>query len=76
MSVYPEPLDGPIGRGPNLAIDGNEDWAKGTLDFEATTAEELRAELTHLGYTVEFFKTLPAYRMALESGKYPWLADL
>lgn len=72
---YPEPFDTPS-LGPNLARGGNEDWAKSTLDFDARSAEELRTELTGLGYTVAFFKTLPAYTLALASGKYPWLADL
>lgn len=55
---------------------GNEDWPKRTLDFEATDAAELLAELEATGVTLDEFKALPAYRLALESGDYPWLAEV
>ena len=53
-----------------------EDWAKGTLDWQSTNADDLRREIQACGFSVATFKTLPAYRFALASGRYPWLADL
>jgi hypothetical protein len=52
------------------------DWPKTTLDLPAKSPEELRALLANQGIPVEKFKTLAAYRLALASGNYPWLADL
>ena len=67
----------------NLIQSGTSDWSKATLDLLAPdgthmvdTADELREVLAIQGFTVEHFKTLDAYKLALASGKYPWLADL
>ena len=60
-----------------IGRDGNEDWAKRTLDFpDVSSAEELREVLRDMGEDVEEFKSKPAYWMALDSGQYPWLEDL
>ncbi len=66
MKIYPY----------NIAGNGNEDWAKATLDFAATNADDLRFELDDLGWTVAKFKESVGYHAALASGNYPWLADL
>lgn len=67
----------------NLIRSGTSDWPKATLDLLAPdgthmveTADELREVLAIQGFTFEHFKTLDAYKLALASGKYPWLADL
>ncbi len=67
----------------NCAYGGSSDWAKETLDFltvdgsrRVETVEELRASLEATGETVEHFKTQDAYKLPLNSGNYPWLADL
>lgn len=64
-------------------LDAGSDWPKMTPDFltvdgkrHVETVEELRASIEHCGDTVEHFKTLDAYRLPLNSGNYPWLAEL
>lgn len=62
-----------------------DDWPKATLDLTVfrdgelrmvESADDLRLSLAQSGATVEDFKPLPAYTLALESGNYPWLAEL
>lgn len=72
---FPESLGDPI-IAPNLAMDGNEDWPKDTLDLESTNVEDLRVEIEALGWTVDDFKRNPAYLQPLASGNYEWLRDL
>jgi hypothetical protein len=77
MTLVMEPI--------NLAllnsVEGS-DWAKRTPDAQdpagkiVDSAESLRRSLHADGVTVDFYKTLPAYQLALDSGKHPWLADL
>ena len=55
----------------NIAAYDKGDWPKATLDLASDNAEDLRTEIEGLGWTVEKFKTLPAYRAALASGNYP-----
>jgi hypothetical protein len=58
------------------------DWPKRTLDITlpdgkiVENVEELRRALEANGTSVEEFRTLPAYNLALESRRYPWLASL
>jgi hypothetical protein len=54
----------------------NADWTKTTLDLPVENVDELRAWLAARSWPVEELKKLPAYRLALDSGRYPWLADL
>lgn len=67
----------------NGAYGGSSDWAKESLDFltvdgtrRVETAEELRVALETMGESVEHFKTQDAYKLALNSGNYPWMAEL
>lgn len=67
----------------NGAYGGVSDWPKETLDFltadgerVCTTVEELREALAMVGIDVDIFKTKDAYLLPLNSGNYPWLADL
>jgi hypothetical protein len=60
----------------NIAAYDSGDWPKATLDFASENVEDLAREIEDLGWTVEKFKTLPAYRAALATGNYPWLKDL
>ena len=54
----------------------NADWPKRTLDLPVRTVDELRRYLAGCGMTAHEFKSLPAYRLALKSGRYEWLRDL
>jgi hypothetical protein len=64
----------------DLSVDS--DWPKATLDLclpdgrIVSTVEELRTVLEWMGTSLADFKELPAYCLALESGNYPWLADV
>ena len=61
----------------DIAADGNEDWAKGTLDLgDVKSAEELLAVLDDMNMTLAHFVGLPIFEAALASGRYPWLFDL
>ena len=67
----------------NGAYGGSSDWAKETLDFftvdgerRVENADELRETLAAEGWTVEQFKASDCYRLPLNSGRYPWLAEL
>ncbi len=60
----------------NLIYGGGSDWPKRTLDIPAKSPEEMRYYLDMMGETVEHFKTLDAYKLALASDNYPWLAEL
>lgn len=67
----------------NAAYGGSSDWPKETLDFltadgerVVATADELRETLVMMGIDVEHFKTKDAYKLALNSGNYPWLTEL
>lgn len=60
----------------NIACHHNGDWPKETWDLRADNVEDVRAEIESLRWTIEDFKTLPAYASALASGNYPWLKDL
>lgn len=57
-------------------LGASSDWPKTTFDFESDNAEDARAEIEGLGWTVADFKTKQAYRAALASGEYPWLKEL
>ena len=59
-----------------MALAESADWPKATLDLPVKSAEELRFFLLNRGWTIEKFKTLTAYKAALASGRYPWLAEL
>lgn len=73
FDVYAGEALGPI----DLDAYGNEDWIKGRgSDFPFESLAERRAYLDRLGWTAEEFKALTIFRGALESGDYPWLADL
>lgn len=72
----PTPKLQPESEALNRALAYTSDWPKRTLDLPVKSAEELRFFLLNRGETIEHFKTLPAYRYALASGDYPWLADL
>ena len=58
------------------------DWAKATLDLTTEDGSKLVAipelldALEADGRTIEEFKTLAAYKAAIASDDYPWLADL
>ena len=55
--------------------DHNADWLKMTWDLlDITNVEELKEYLKAKGKTVEEFKKLPAYYLALEDA--PWLKEL
>ncbi len=71
----------PAGREPiSLAALDNADWPKATLDLVGPDGEMVSDGLSLLraleanGTTLEEFKALPAYRLAL--GRHPWLAEL
>lgn len=73
--MFPESLGDPQ-VAPNLASEGNEDWAKDTLDLQSTNVEDLREEIKAHGWTVAEFKRNPVYLQPLASGNYDWLRDL
>ena len=62
----------------------NADWTKQTLDFllpdgvegmrRVRSRDDMREYLQMSGMTVEEFKRLPAYRLALR--RQPWLREL
>lgn len=60
----------------------NADWPKGSLDLVGPDGKpvhdeaSLMAALDADGATLEDFKALPAYSLAIDSGRYPWLASL
>ncbi len=66
----------------DLSALDNADWTKSTLDLVGpdgemvTNGPSLLRALEWMGWTLEEFKALPAYRLALASGRYPWLAGL
>lgn len=60
----------------NLVYLDSGDWPKMTFDFPWKSVEEARIGINQMGWTVEKFKALDAYKLALDSGEYPWLADL
>lgn len=66
-----------------INLGASADWPKQTLDiftanFErrVETADELREALAAMGGNVEAFKTKQAYTLPLNSGNYPWIAEL
>ena len=65
----------PFGPWENI-LGASADWPKATLDFRSDNVVDLRAEIEMMGWTVEWFKTTQAYKLALQSGNYDWLKDL
>jgi hypothetical protein len=65
----------PFGRW-EFIMGKDADWPKRTLDFRSDNVEDFREEIEMMGWTVEEFRSTNAYRFALRSGNYPWLADL
>jgi hypothetical protein len=55
----------------------NADWTKQSFDFPGMTKAEFLAHLKARGITVEEFKTMPAYQLALRSDAAPtWLGGI
>jgi len=52
----------------------NADWSKRSWDLPYTDVASLRVYLRGVGVSVERFKLLPAYTLALPAN--PWLKDL
>jgi hypothetical protein len=64
MVMYPE------------AYGDNADWTKQSWDL-SWDRDEFLADLERRGMTIEEFKKLPAYRLAVRSGRCPeWLKEL